>query len=130
MAAVTTSGEELQLVLAAYDLEAIFNLDEMSLFYRCGPNSALATSNVKGKKWSKDRIHVALTANATGSIKINLFVIEKVARHRCFWKTYNPDRYVHYWFNKKALMTFVLFQDWLKDFTIRLRRLVGRSSLL
>ena len=73
-----------------------FYLDKVGLFYCLGPNLTLATSSGKRVKQSKDRIIIALTANATGSVKIKPVVIVKVARQRCIWKKYNLDTNLHY----------------------------------
>lgn len=77
MTAVQSGRQDLQRVLQDYDPEDIFNLDETGLFYRLGPNYTLATKKVSGTKKSKDRITVALAANATGTTKIKPFVITK-----------------------------------------------------
>lgn len=82
MTAVQSGRQDLQRVLQDYDPEDIFNLDETGLFYRLGPNYTLATKKVSGTKKSKDRITVALAANATGTTKIKPFVIPKVQRPR------------------------------------------------
>lgn len=121
MNAVRSSRDNLQQILAAYDPEDIFNLDETGLFYRLGPNSTLATTSENELKRSKERITVALIASATGSVKVKPFVISKVARPRCFGKTYNPESYVRYCWNQKAWMTSALFQDWLKDFNRQMK---------
>ncbi|XP_061191527.1 jerky protein homolog [Saccostrea echinata] len=91
MNAVQTGRGDLQRVLKDYEPDDIFNLDETGLFYRLGPNYTLATQKVSGTKKSKNRITVALAANATGTTKLKPFVITKVNRPRCFGKTYNPE---------------------------------------
>lgn len=129
MTAVQSGRQDLQRVLRDYDPEDIYNLDETGLFYRLGPNYTLATKKVSGTKKSKDRITVALAANATGTTKIKPFVITKVQRPRCFGKSYNPECYVRYRHNAKAWMTADLFKEWLKDFD-RQMRLVKRKVIL
>lgn len=106
----------LQHVLRDCDPEDIYNLDETGLFYRYGPNYTLATKTVSGTKTSKDRITVALAANAIGTTKIKPFVITKVQRPICFAKSYNPECYVRYPYNDKTWMTQDLSKEWLKDF--------------
>lgn len=129
MTAVQSGRQDLQRVLRDYDPEDIYNLDETGLFYRLGPNYTLATKKVSGTKKSKDRITVALAANATGTTKIKPFVITKVQRPRCFGKSYNPECYVRYRHNAKAWMTADLFKEWLKDFD-RQMRLAKRKVIL
>lgn len=47
MNAVRSGRDDLKQILAAYNPEDIFNLDETGLFYRLGPNSTLATTSEK-----------------------------------------------------------------------------------
>ena len=86
-------------------------MDETGLFYRLQPNSTLATGPVSGKKKQKERITVALCANATGTDKQVPLVIKKSARPGSFDKKFNSSVYVKYTSNKKAWMTGVVFQD-------------------
>lgn len=129
MEAVQLGRAALRDLLKDYAPDDIFNLDETALFFRLGPNATLATGNVKGIKKSKDRITIALVANATGRDKPKAFVIGKVARPRCFGKTYNPDTYVRFRHNKKAWMTTELFRDWLAEFNLRMKK-AGRKVIL
>ncbi|XP_060085270.1 jerky protein homolog [Ylistrum balloti] len=75
MTSVQTGRHDLRQLLTDYNPEDIYNMDETELFYRLGPNYTLATETTKGTKKSKDRITVALTANATGTHKFKPFVI-------------------------------------------------------
>ena len=120
---------QLQEDLAAYDPNDIYNMDETGLFYRLLPNATLATGPVSGKKKQKERITVALCANATGTDKLVPLVIGKSERPRCFGKTFNPNVYVKYTHNKKAWMTGAVFQDWLSKFN-RKMRIAGRHVIL
>ena len=95
-------------------------MDETGLFYCLLPNSTLATGPVSGKKKQKERITIALCANATGTDKLVPLVIGKSAHPRCSGKMLNPSIYV-YTSNKKAWMTGVVFQDWLNEFNPRMR---------
>ena len=52
---------------------------ETGLFYCLLPNSTLATGPVSGKKKQKERITIALCANATGTDKLVPLVIGKSA---------------------------------------------------
>ena len=127
--AVSQGRLQLQEDLATYDPQDIYNMDETGLFYRLLPNSTLATGPVSGKKKQKERITVALCANATGTDKLVPLVIGKSAHPRCFGKTFNPSVYVKYTSNKKAWMTGVVFQDWLNKFNRRMR-VAGRHVIL
>ena len=127
--AVSQGRLQLQEDLAAYDPQDIYNMDETVLFYRLLPNSTLATGPVSGKKKQKERITVALCANATGTDKLVPLVIRKSAHPGCFGKTFNPSVYVKYTSNKKAWMTGVVYQDWLNKFNRRMR-VAGRHVIL
>ena len=56
-------------------------MDETGLFFRLEPNKTLATGPVSGTKKCKQRISVALCANADGSDKLKPLVIGKSAGH-------------------------------------------------
>jgi len=103
----------------------IFNLDETALFYKLLPNKTLADGPVEGKKINKDRITVAIIANADGSERIRPIVIGKRQKPRCFGK-WNPNSIVSYYFNSNAWMTQVIFEKWLIEFN----RTMNRDVLL
>ena len=129
MTAVNAGRQNLQKILESYAADDIYNIDETGLFFRLGPNSTLATQKTHGMKKSKERLTVALAANASGTDKRRPFVIAKVNRPRCFGKSYNPETYVRYRSNKKAWMTAELFIEWLKDFD-RQMSLANRNVIL
>lgn len=117
-----TGRSSLQVLIKDYELCDIYNMDETGLFYRLQPNSTLATAPVRGTKKSKDRITVALCANADGSDKLKPLVIAKAKWPRCFGRDFDPGVYVTYRNNTKAWMTGVLFQEWLQDFNKTMRQ--------
>ncbi|ESO94078.1 hypothetical protein LOTGIDRAFT_83307, partial [Lottia gigantea] len=119
--------EKLNSVLADYTDENIFNIDETDLLFKLGPTYTLAS--VSSVKCSKERITVALCANATGTMKIKPFVIGKTRRPHSFGMYFNPELYVRYRFNAKAWMTSELFADWLISFD-RQMKAKGRHVLL
>src|SRR6185295_7915472 len=49
-----------------YPLERIYNMDETGLFYRLEPDRTLATHRLFGRKKNKERLSIALCANADG----------------------------------------------------------------
>ena len=128
--AIVSGREELHRVLKDYDLNGVSNLDETGLFYRMGPSGTLATGKVAGSKKPKDRITVALTCNATGSDKRRVVVITPMKHPRCFGKTFKPNLYTDYFWNKKAWMTAVEFKKILKslDRYFHLRSVTASSS--
>jgi hypothetical protein len=67
-----------------YTNKDIFNMDETGLFWKMSPDRTLVTKAQSGGKKSKDRITIALTTNADGSEKIELWIISKSKNPRCF----------------------------------------------
>lgn len=99
----------------------VYNMDETGLFYQMLPDRSLTTSEfVKGTKKAKQRVSVAVCANADGSDKLKLLVIGKSKKPRCF-KQMNVGHYCDYRFNTKAWMTGLLFNEWLEDFNSLMR---------
>jgi hypothetical protein len=87
-----------------YPLERIYNMDETGLFYRLEPDRSLATQRLSGRKKDKERLSIALCANADGSHKLNPLIIGKFAKPRCFNNvnlSYLPMTYRN---NSKACM--------------------------
>ena len=128
-ALVTEGWEKLLDDLAGYELCDIYNMDETGLFFRLQPSKTLATGPVSGIKKCKQRITVALCANADGSHKLEPLVIGKSARPRCFPKTFDVQSVVNYHHNQKAWMTAIVFQQFLEKFD-RLMCSRGRHVVL
>ena len=59
-------------------------MDETALHWARGPNKTLSTERVSGQKLSKDRITLALCANADGLDKLELLVINNSKSPRAF----------------------------------------------
>ena len=72
-------------LLPNYDLENIYNADELGLFYQCLPDKSyqLKTEKSSGGKHSKIRITGLAAANAVGN-KLPIFVIRNAKNPRCF----------------------------------------------
>ena len=72
-------------VLSKYDLNQIYNADELGSFCRAQPNKSLhlKNENCVGSKQSKLRLTGLTAANAVGE-KLPLFVIGKSKKPRCF----------------------------------------------
>ena len=104
-----------------YAVEDIFNADETGLFFRALPKKTLLEKYQKseGKKFSKERISIMLCSSMLGE-KLKPFVIGKAKRPRCF-KNVNVNGLPITWkANKKAWMTSVLFEEWLKDLNMKM----------
>ena len=95
--------EHLPRILAQFEIEDIYNLDETGLFYRQLPTRSLMRRKRKGKKLSKMRCTVNVIANAPGS-DIHLQLIGQSKRPRAFGSTMNPYNhfYIDYYNNKTS----------------------------
>ena len=101
-------------LLPNYDLENIYNADELGLFYQCLPDKSyqLKTEKSSGGKHSKIRITGLAAANAFGN-KLPMFVIGKAKNPRCFKNIKKlPCRYRS---QRKSWMDSVLFEEWVRD---------------
>jgi hypothetical protein len=76
--------EECRVLVAIYPSENVLNMDKTGLFWKLSPSYILIIeAGSRGKK-SKDRITVALTINATGTDKWELWIIGKSKDSCCF----------------------------------------------
>jgi len=105
-----------------YPLEQIYNMDETGLFYRLELDRTLATKRLAGCKKDKERLTVALCANADGSHKLDPLIIGKFAKPRCFANININSLPVTYRNNKKAWMLTTIFQEWLQEFSKQVAR--------
>lgn len=105
--------EHLKPLLLQYKPEDVFNADETGLFFKCLPEKTLSFSSEKchGGKRSKERVTLMVGSNMTGTEKLDLLLIGKSAKPRCF--TGLKSLPITYRFNKKSWMTGVLYEEWL-----------------
>ena len=75
---------ELRTFLLNYPLEDIYNMDETGLFWKLLPDRILASEQLPGGKFHKERISVAFCCNASGTHKLNPWIIHKRLKLRCF----------------------------------------------
>jgi hypothetical protein len=87
----------------------------------------LATGKRAGRKKEKERATFSLCTNASGSHKMELFVIGKAARPRSFPKNLQPKRDldVRYAHNKTAWMTGAEFSRWIIGVNTEMKRCVA-----
>ena len=92
-------------ILAEYEAEHVYNMDETGLFFKCLPNKTLTFKNDKcfGGKQSEERVTVVLCANMTGTDKLKPLVIGESKKPRCFKGVKSLE--VDYEANTKAWMT-------------------------
>ncbi|XP_058113772.1 CENP-B homolog protein 2-like [Magnolia sinica] len=97
-----------------FELQDIFSMDEAALFYSMSPDRTIAEKQLEVVDKDKIRLTLALTCNANGSEKLPPLFVGSSARPRSFQKRTREELCFYYRNNKKALMTAVLFQEWLK----------------
>ena len=98
-------------------------MDETALYWARAPNKTLSTMRVSGQKLAKQRITLAICANADGSEKLKLLFINNAKAPRAFryietaegkrrHLTWDPTPHVYWEWNKKAWMNGVVFQSY------------------
>ncbi|XP_055617640.1 tigger transposable element-derived protein 4-like [Toxorhynchites rutilus septentrionalis] len=119
-AAEQFKSDALPLLIADYSPQDIFNMDETGLFFKCLPNKTYCFKSDKchGGKNSKERITVVVATNMDGSEKLELLVIGKSAKPRCFKNIKNLP--VIYKSNKNAWMVSALFEEWILNLDERM----------
>jgi hypothetical protein len=80
--------DDLYAIIAQYDPENVYNMDETSLFFHLLPRYSLLMpdediSTTKGKKKSKDQVSFIVCANAVGTHKIPCALISKPKALAC-----------------------------------------------
>ncbi|GKD13484.1 CENP-B homolog protein 2-like protein [Tanacetum coccineum] len=98
-----------------FEMKDIFNMDETGLFFRLQPDHSLATMQLEGKKQDKERLTVAICCNEDGSEKLPLWIIGKYAKPRCFKNVNLNSLNCEYRANKRAWMTGVLFEEYVRQ---------------
>ncbi|CAG8567290.1 22161_t:CDS:2 [Rhizophagus irregularis] len=80
------------------------------------PDRTLATKRLAGRKVNKERISIALCANADGSHKLKPLIIGKFEKPRYFKNIKIQFMPMTYHNNAKAWMITSLFQEWIWEF--------------
>ena len=101
-----------------YSRDRIYNADETGLNWKALPDKTLASktaNSAPGHEVCKERVTVLVSANASGSHALPLFVIGKAQKPRCFNNIFNLQ--VVYRGQKNAWMNGDLFTKWfIEDF--------------
>ncbi|KAH1246141.1 CENP-B 2 [Glycine max] len=108
-------------------MKDVFNMDETGLFYRLQVDHSLATKQLEGRKQDKERLTVVICCNEDGSEKIPLWIIGKYAKPHCFKNVNMNSLDCQYRANKKAWMTSVFFDEYVRSFD---QMMHGRRVLL
>jgi hypothetical protein len=125
--------DDLYAIIAQYDPENVYNMDETGLFFRLLPRYSLLMpdediSTTRGKKKSKDRVSFIVCANAVGSHKIPCALIGKLKAPACI-----KDRQWHvpYFIQAKAWMDVKTCWKWFNEvFLPEVKKRTGRQILL
>ena len=101
-----------------YSRDRIYNADETGLNWKALPDKILGSktaNSAPGHKVSKETVTELVSANASGSHALPLFVIGKAQKPRCFNNIFNLP--VVYRGQKNAWINGDLFTKWFtKDF--------------
>ena len=120
-------------LIAEYDLDHVYNMDETGLFFKCLPNrSYLRKEDFKDARGSKlmkakDRVTIYVCTNADGTDKVPLSMIGKPKQPRCF---VNRTLEMKYYSQRSAWSDTVTFKKWWKFFRRHIRTRTGKKVLL
>ena len=109
-------------ILAIYNADDIYNVDESGLFYQYLPNKTFtlqAEKASRGIKEFKQRLTILVGANMAGNDKLEPVVIGKAAKPRCFRGINRIP--LPYYSNAKAWMTSQVWTDWIQKFDYRMK---------
>lgn len=106
-------GTILPSLIAGYEPRDVFNVDEASLFYNLQPDKSLCFKGkaCQGGQMSKQRITVLFCRNSNGSEKVQLTIIYRYQKPRCFKMAGRLP--CIYKANRKAWMASALFTEFL-----------------
>ena len=124
---MVTQIADIRLLCKQYHPRDIFNLDETGLYQKSTLNRSLATEPGSGNKKAKDRITLALTANADRSEKLDPWIISSSKNPRCFKNVNRRLLQIQYRYNKSKWMTGVICEEFLRQFDSEIQ---GRKVLL
>jgi len=125
--------EELYSIIAQYDPENVYNMDETGLFFRLLPIYSILMPNedissTRGKKKAKDRVSLIICANASRTHKIPCVMIGKPKEPTCIKDQHWP---VPYFNQAKAWMDVETCWKWFNEvFVPEVKRRTKRLVLL
>ena len=88
--AIGSGRQKIASLIAQYPRKLVYNMDETAKRHNLRPSYTYATSSVGGYKQSKERLTVAVCANADGSHKVGLYIIGNAKTPRSFTKDWTP----------------------------------------
>ena len=120
---------EIREMLAPYDNDDIYNMDESALYWKASPDATLATESTPGGKSSKARITINLCCNSTGNHRLLPWYIGTSMKPRCFSSSgINIENLPMKWRNnKKGWMTAAIMKEYILWFD---QQMHGRNTIL
>ena len=133
VATIRSLIERIPELVKDYELQDIWNMDELELFFKLLPNRALVqkAKSIKGSKKSKARLTTVFFVSADGGKVDEPVVIWRSKIPRCFRNLKDPSRPrgVHYFSNEKAWMNGEIMSEMLSRLG-RKMRYEGRNVIL
>lgn len=119
--------EEIRKILANYDLDDIYNMDETWYYFALQPDRSLTSEQLEGRRKDQRRITKALTCNGTGSDRLPPWIIGIAENPRCFKNINRATLGCYYRNNQTAWMKFGIMIEFLLWFDHKMR---GRKLVL
>ena len=116
--------------LEGWDLNNVFNADEMSFFWRSVQNNGLSMKGLPGRKLDKMRMSVLVMMNTTGTEKICLLFIVTARKLQCFGRKEGWDLGLWYFDNRKVWMTGEVFVNALEELDTKMKQTNQKILLL
>jgi hypothetical protein len=111
IATVKAEQARMKELLARFQPEDRWNVDESALFAFAPPDRGLSQRQMSGKRANKFRVTLTFACNSDGSEKKDLFFIGRSKKPRCFGRQGPIVRGFYYRSNKTAWMTAALFEE-------------------
>ena len=107
---------EIKKKIVSYDLNDVYNMDEMGLFYNLAPDTTIASRQIEGSKKDKTHLTIAFTCNAMGTDRFIPMFISYANKPHCFQRKSGEELGFFYLSNTQAWMTGEFFQLYLHRF--------------
>ncbi|KAE9047437.1 hypothetical protein PR001_g2759 [Phytophthora rubi] len=116
--AAMESVKPLRALVAKFDPADVFNVDEAAYFIKAISRVSVCLRAAPALKMNKTRVTILVGSNATGTVKLPLFVLGKSKNPR--WLPEKPEE-VAYKGTKEGWMNSDVFQDWLKELNEKMK---------
>lgn len=117
-------------IIREYAPDDIYNADEAAIYFRKLPDCSFVSKNdpARGSKKEKEKVSLLLCTNMTGTEKLQPLVIGKYASPRCLKNIKNLP--CQYGSNVSSWMTRKIFENWLHNWNIKLKKKNSRIALI